>query len=79
MTSVRPRGMATEKLSDKKEKLVKQVNTAVSAVSGGEAVEQFQDWCSPADTVERSFTLIIHKRRQLQMDKLEGARLSAVP
>jgi hypothetical protein len=55
--------MATEKLSDKKAKLVKQVNTAVSAVSGGEAVEQFQDWCSPADTVERSFTLIIHKRR----------------
>jgi hypothetical protein len=29
LTSVRPAGMATEKLSDKKEKLVKQVNTAV--------------------------------------------------
>jgi hypothetical protein len=41
--------MATEKLSDKKEKLVKQVNTAVSAVSGGEVVAlgRFQDWCIP--------------------------------
>jgi hypothetical protein len=65
LTSVRLGGMATEKLSDKKEKLVKQVNTAVSVVFCGEVVAlgRFQDWCSPADTVERRATLIIHKRR----------------
>jgi hypothetical protein len=71
--------MATEKLSDKKEKLVKQVNTAVSAVSCGEVVAlgRFPGVGYPLAWVVRAFRTCVEGQEEKSLQPLRSTTSAA--